>query len=366
MNRERAKSSLNNGSFLFRFRSAKALLDDTPENGGFQELEKQTIYFAKPEELNDPMEGLSDAFWDGDDVLWENFFNHYVLSLLWYTHKWLLYKPDEIHEAKVDAWLTEDDLPTDMFRALYHELCSDVCTTVEAPELAHILGRRTLPLRRERLINLIFLVHQDAVPHLFRVLKKHGLVRDELPPKASDVKPVKTTLECWEEMALSPSKTNMPIEDQLELLSSITNRVSHELDLGMLTRIERLDEGHKLLALMSRFPEMYVDAFLRDLHFTPCRVACFSRQCTNASMWGTYGSEHRGAALIFRTEQQSGDHYLRVKGLTGAPASGVNLKVHNVEYGKRPPLLDSFHVIGRLPMPKLEATWLVTKDGRTS
>ena len=33
----------------------------------FQELEKQTIYFASPEELNDPMEGLRDIVWDGDE-----------------------------------------------------------------------------------------------------------------------------------------------------------------------------------------------------------------------------------------------------------------------------------------------------------
>lgn len=366
MDRKRTKPSLSNGNFLFRFRSAKALLDDDDENGGFQELEKQAIYFARPEQLNDPMEGLSDVFWDGDNVLWENFFKHYALVLLSYALKWRLHEPDEIHEVKVDAWLTEEDLPTDMFRDLYQEFCSDLCSAIEARELAQILGRRTLPLRRERLINLLFLVHHASLPHLFRVLKKHGLVTSEKPLAVLDADPVKTTLECWEAIASAPSKIEMPIEDQLELLSSTTNRVSHQLDLGILTRIGNTDEGHKLLALMSRFPEMYVDAFLRDLHFNPWRVACFSRRCENASMWGTYGSEHRGAALIFRTEQRGGDHYFRVKGMRGASGSGADLKVHNIEYGKRPPPLDSFHAIGRLPMTKLKATWMVTQDGRVS
>lgn len=363
--REQAKPSLDNGNFLFRFRSAKALLDDD-DNGGFQELEKQAIYFAKPEQLNDPMEGLSDAFWDGDDVLWENFFKHYALALISYALKWLLHEPDEIQKAKVDAWLTAEDLPTDMFRSLYREFCSDLSSVIEARELAQILGRRTLPLRRERLINLLFLVHQAAVPSLFLILKKHRLVDFELPPEAADTKPVKTTLECWEEIASAPSKIDMPVEEQLEVLSSITNRVSHQLDLGVLTRIGSIDEGHKLLALMSRFPEMYVDAFSRDLHFNPWRVACFSRRCTNASMWGTYGSEHRGAALIFRTEQREGEHYFRIKGMAGTADSGADLKVHNVEYGKRPPPLDSFNVIGRLPLHKLKTTWMVTEDGRAS
>jgi hypothetical protein len=47
----------------FRLRSIESLL------GVHQELETQTIYFASPEELNDPMEGFKDLFWLGDEVL---------------------------------------------------------------------------------------------------------------------------------------------------------------------------------------------------------------------------------------------------------------------------------------------------------
>jgi|GEM_PF-6927014 DNA-binding response OmpR family regulator len=47
-------------SSLYRFRSLYWLLDQG-------ELEKQEIYFAKPEQLNDPMEGFRDIFWKGGD-----------------------------------------------------------------------------------------------------------------------------------------------------------------------------------------------------------------------------------------------------------------------------------------------------------
>ena len=60
---------------FFRFRSIDALL------GEHQELEKQTIYFASPEELNDPMEGLREIVWNGDKIVWTNFFKHYVFCL---------------------------------------------------------------------------------------------------------------------------------------------------------------------------------------------------------------------------------------------------------------------------------------------
>jgi hypothetical protein len=48
---------------LYRFRKTDKLL------GEFQELENQEIYFASPEQLNDPLEGFKDLYWKGDDIL---------------------------------------------------------------------------------------------------------------------------------------------------------------------------------------------------------------------------------------------------------------------------------------------------------
>ena len=42
----------------YRFRSSKYLLCEP-----YSELERQTIYFSSPEELNDPMEGFRDMVW---------------------------------------------------------------------------------------------------------------------------------------------------------------------------------------------------------------------------------------------------------------------------------------------------------------
>ena len=48
---------------VYRFRTMDNLL------GEHQELKKQEIYFANPEQLNDPMEGLRDIFWRGDKIV---------------------------------------------------------------------------------------------------------------------------------------------------------------------------------------------------------------------------------------------------------------------------------------------------------
>ena len=60
---------------LYRFRSIDALLDK------YQELEEGFIYFARPDQLNDPMEGFRDIVWRGDNIVWTNFFKHYIYCL---------------------------------------------------------------------------------------------------------------------------------------------------------------------------------------------------------------------------------------------------------------------------------------------
>jgi len=61
---------------FFRFRSIRNLLD------GFHELENQEIYFSPPRDLNDPVEGFKDLFWQGDAIVWVNLLRHYLLCLM--------------------------------------------------------------------------------------------------------------------------------------------------------------------------------------------------------------------------------------------------------------------------------------------
>ena len=55
---------------IYRYRSMKSLLE-------FKELENQEIYLAKPEELNDPMEGMYWGFYRGDKDAWSEMFKAY-------------------------------------------------------------------------------------------------------------------------------------------------------------------------------------------------------------------------------------------------------------------------------------------------
>ena len=76
---------------VYRFRSMEYLL-----GGEYQELEKQAIYFASPDELNDPMEGFRDIVWRGDKIVWTNFFKNYIYYLLGVTQLALTCKGVEL------------------------------------------------------------------------------------------------------------------------------------------------------------------------------------------------------------------------------------------------------------------------------
>ena len=58
-------------SYLYRFRDSEKFLNP-------KELDKLEIYFAPPEQLNDPLEHLRNVVWKGDDIAWTNLFKHYI------------------------------------------------------------------------------------------------------------------------------------------------------------------------------------------------------------------------------------------------------------------------------------------------
>ena len=61
---------------VYRFRSIDALI------GSHKELYRQTIYLAKPEQLNDPAEDTVNVVWHGDEILWPNLITYYWRSFV--------------------------------------------------------------------------------------------------------------------------------------------------------------------------------------------------------------------------------------------------------------------------------------------
>ena len=80
---------------VYRFRSVDALI------GPRKELYRQTIYLARPDELNDLAEDTVNVVWSGDEVLWSNLITYYWRSILLSMLTGYLYLPGyHIHDYR--------------------------------------------------------------------------------------------------------------------------------------------------------------------------------------------------------------------------------------------------------------------------
>src|ERR1700690_1768336 len=120
---------------FYRFRSLDALL------GQRQELERQEIYFAAPDELNDPMEGYKDLIWNGDEIAWANLLRHYLLCLVQtFSAATFLgqdYKPSL---SRGFVFSSVSSLPTEILRGIYQEVRKEFFAREQISELPSLLA----------------------------------------------------------------------------------------------------------------------------------------------------------------------------------------------------------------------------------
>lgn len=98
---------------IYRYRSIDAIIK-------YNELEESYFYFSDINNLNDPMEGDMDIYWDGDKILWKNFFRHYILCLgSLYFQGAITNKPDTLTKDDINIFVTNQDLTSELYKNLY-------------------------------------------------------------------------------------------------------------------------------------------------------------------------------------------------------------------------------------------------------
>lgn len=352
---------------IYRYRSMDALL------GERRELERHQIYFAKSGELNDPMEGYKDVVWRGDAVLWENLLRHYVLALLHVNVQCVLIGNDvPFEEPRIPAALTEDDLPTDAFRALYKDACDGFLERPGPSSLGQQLTALRSPLRREGMRFVLSLVHGAAFATITSLLAQRGLIKSE----AAKVLPKSTALDAVFKPFTDAEK--LPDVD-LETIALAGNRAREDQALRALFQLANAGTtpgALKATFLAFTFPDRYVQGVVERLVHPSWRTACFSKTCTNASSWAVYAREHTGAALVFRPKIENGKAFLPLMGVIGE-SSGIGVPSQKIRgpilgelvpvtYTSRPPEIDFFRSLGTLPRRKLERAWYRQRDDTRS
>lgn len=351
--------------FVYRFRSIDKLL-------GKKELERCEIRLASPSELNDPMEGYKDVVFRGDEVLWENLLRHYILALVSCTINAIVLGDASSDEPDIQAALTVDDLPTDKFRKLNSNACE---LFFKHHDLSSLNAKLTLlrePLRREGVTFLLGLVHSVALPIVMSVMKQAGVMPSNTAHPPLIAGPLSEILENFSVGGSTDER------EDFESFAFVANRLRDEQSLRSLLKFEQTNAGgaRRLRYLLYTFPERYVQSLIEGLVHPSWHTACFSANCTDASMWGVYGDQHKGVALMFRTELDGERPFIPLLGVTGSsfvvgqPKQYVRGSIkgflEKVAYSDRAPEVDFFQSLGNLPQGKLQRAWHTSSNGDRS
>ncbi|QEM09321.1 DUF2971 domain-containing protein [Mucilaginibacter rubeus] len=352
---------------IYRFRRIENLL------GQHQELVKQQIYFASPDQLNDPMEGYQDIFWKGDQVVWENFLINYLRCV---SHIFFLYLL--LGESKK---LTPDDLPlypygikqeTPQSLAFFQKTKAAFFKHRFINTLPGVLADRTSPMRRRELSPYLSFVQHYAVntvsDQYFQAgLSDKRLFYHDVPEMDKHLSRSHILVKLTNRL----EKKLIGVTNSADLIFSIADQVRKQHSLAVKYNdmsSEHLNSNAYFLTM--ELPDIFLDK-LEKIMFSDWYSASFLGNCTNSAIWGHYADNHRGACLIFspdRIEEQITLNLTKVCDNSEA-VSTSGLRPHyfqKIEYHNKHVEIDFFKSLGRAPLHTLNYLWYKNSSGKTS
>ena len=361
---------------LYRFRSIDALLDK------YQELENQTIYFASPDQLNDPMEGFRDIVWRGDRIVWTNLFKHYVYCLhasYFLFHMAGNYRELHVNDIPIEAsW---DQISTHQAQRLFDDIWHRFLCLPHMPNLIEALSNRNhRPIRYRELRSYLQTIHSVFLDEVVKSYVAHGIKSESNNASQSgemsahallgltlalilDLEEIETEEEYNVELRKHEAlDTNHRIRHLQETEQWITQHYENPISAEMLRRNSQL--------VVPDFPAVYLNEIERLL-WPNWYTACFMGHYHNSSVWGHYGDGHKGVCLIFETEIADGLHSFslnEVKMTGNGTKTSITTKrpFREVRYAAKPGEVDFFRSIGRLTGDELKKQWYTDDEGNES
>lgn len=336
---------------MYRFRSVENLI------GEFQELEKQQIYFADLDELNDPLEGKYIYFWKGDIIIWENFLKHYILCLeRMLTIVQLADEDKTISKKDIPIYISFNDLPTDIYKGRIKKIYNKFFGNKFVQEYIKFITSNPNKIYKDEVYVHLKILFMRALNSIILVDREYGLNNiniDEINMKEINIDFEDTW---WDE--LDGNKYNKLIDAMRDTLKTLDDQL-----------LFKYRDSPKLQSIYIEFTQMYLDAVVQ-LTYPKVYVACFMDNCFNSSIWGTYGNNHTGVCLRFKTD--SNNPVLTLKGIHGfSTAQGyikkyMEFPLEKIEYSMNFNEIDFFSSLGCLSKQTLKEQWYTNDNGDIS
>jgi hypothetical protein len=342
----------------YRFRSTDRLL------GASRELESQTIFFAAPDSLNDPMEGFAEIVFKGDRILWENLFRHFILCLGWGVARVRLHSETQPITWDNIPWYNPAEASEAPLKAQLSQVAVELLATPDIQQLLDYLSGPDVEIGEDEVATILNLVHAPWIV----------AVAASIDP--SSVANVDTTTAPVAGVAgkLAAYRKNAGIEDAeqtkvLKLMFQISRSAQQQLVLR--SRLaEPPGERPNSRLIFEDFVGGYLQQ-LRKLMHPDWYTACFMEDISNASVWGHYADGHRGVCLKFRATPIDGTDTLPLYAPTAAGLDGPEWRktpfpLMPVDYVSSSPRMNFFASLGNLPKDVLDRTWRFSPTGERS
>lgn len=350
---------------LYRFRSIKNLLDR-------HELENQEIFFAHPEALNDPAEGIKDVYWRGDVIVWTNLFKHYLVCL---NTAWAL-----LGVCKEDQPFDWKNIPIDYFHgqsltpvqvSIHAELFQNFFKSRNVRNYIKVLASLTHPIRRNELIAHLRDLHLFAITTIHACYKRNNPAVQPVPLRIKAMLKIALSLQNKSLNGIKRSEDQVP-ENEYAAEIYYTKRRTVIDQLNFITLYdEKINPSHKnTYFVFVEFPETYVDQ-LERLVYPEWYTACFMKNCNNSSIWGNYGTNHTGVCLQFNAVTQEGKPYIGLNRICGLNTDGyiyanIEHSFYKIDYERPLVPIDFFRSLARVRIPMLQKYWYRDEKGQES
>ena len=355
---------------VYRFRSIHQLLDKR-----YQELERQSIHFARPDHLNDPMEGFRDIVWAGDEIVWANLFKHYIFCLH-QTCMLVTAVGDSIQlEAKhIPTKGHWDEPPTRQAATVFDEVWREASSKLQLADLVQNITNMKHEVRHDELLLFLDDIHIRAVELIQEIHVKHGLAPDVGPTPTDRRESILSNTNYFDHIR----KIEVNGGDINTTISLLISKMmmwqqlaqSYYLRETPPTILER-----NLRLLYFQFANMYMEQ-IEQLLWPPWYTACFAKSYHNSSMWANYSDGHRGVCMVFEVTGSASKYALELRQPPGNKLDisdqqigswqTKSMQFRDVTYTNAPERIDFFGNIGRLPVPALMNQWYTNENGHVS
>ena len=350
--------------FLYRYRSINALFDH-------KELENLSIYFAKPEELNDQMEKHMNVVWQGDKIAFQGLFKHYLYTLTHLYVKARITEPQKHLDVDaipvfLDIKILDAPEMKDLFKFIYYEFFNSIYIN-KFPEQMALSNKK---FTSDEILWVFKSINLYAYLVINTVMQYKVFNKDILQDKsyAEVYSAVKNWDGYYNVLKILTDPDNSPEDIYKNMVNFCAQQQINSLYLSNVLHGDK--DSYNINVLSFDFPDLYMK-HIKKILYEDFGVICFSKTFRNEPMWSHYADKENGVCLKYKVKNNNGQNYLNLYSVSNTiidserehtEKSFHDVPIFKVDYSINYPEIDFFTSLGVLPMPIIEGFWLCNYD----